>query len=231
MAWSGYLDIRAKNFPDFNMTWHGAGIWYFLVSEKGFASLQSREVTFGMELNVEKDKEPGARAAIQKLLQKEQQKDKNMMYFLLVKAEDLASAQSYILTNRVISGALSGVLILLGLANYFNVLTTGMLSRKKELAVMESVGMTGKQIRTMLIQEGIFYWIIVTILTASLGTGVLQILHRYMDSKVAYFKYAYPWAGLMLILGMLLAICILLPLALYRQMEKDSLVKRIALFH
>lgn len=231
MEISGYLDIRAKNFPDFNMTWHGAGIWYFLVSEKGFASLQSREVTFGMELNVEKDKEPGARAAIQKLLQKEQQKDKNMMYFLLVKAEDLASAQSYILTNRVISGALSGVLILLGLANYFNVLTTGMLSRKKELAVMESVGMTGKQIRTMLIQEGIFYWIIVTILTASLGTGVLQILHRYMDSKVAYFKYAYPWAGLMLILGMLLAICILLPLALYRQMEKDSLVKRIALFH
>ena len=53
-----------------------------------------------------------------------------------------------------ILGSISAVLLLAGFTNYFNVMVTGILARKKELKIMESVGMTKKQKRTMIQTEG-----------------------------------------------------------------------------
>lgn len=50
----------------------------------------------------------------------------------------------------IVGGALSFVLALIGILNFINAIVTGILSRKKELAMMEAVGMTGKQMKVML---------------------------------------------------------------------------------
>ena len=47
---------------------------------------------------------------------------------------------------------------------------TGVYTRKLELAVLESVGMTKRQIRNMLMYEGMFYGIITTVLIVTLGS-------------------------------------------------------------
>ena len=57
----------------------------------------------------------------------------------------------------LLGGALSFIVGLVGVLNFFNAILTGILARKRELAVLQSIGMTGKQLKTMLVYEGLFY--------------------------------------------------------------------------
>lgn len=227
---SGYLDTKAKGFPTLRKTWFGPGVPYFLVSEKGFSKLQTKEKTFLIEYDVDKEREPSAKAAILKMIQEENRRDENLGLYVLIKSDELADAQSYIMTNRIITGAISMVLIVMGLINYFNVMITGMITRQRELAVMESVGMTGKQIKRMLIAESSIYCAIVVFFVLTLGSGILKLLYFYMDQKIAYFKFFYPWQVIIVMFMILLLLCIAVPLHWYGRMEKQSLTQRIALF-
>ncbi len=57
----------------------------------------------------------------------------------------------------LLGGALSGIVGLVGVLNFFNAILTGIITRKRELAVLQSIGMTGKQLKTMLVCEGLLY--------------------------------------------------------------------------
>lgn len=227
MKMAGYLDTQAKGFPKFRRESNGFRP-YFLVSEKGFQKLETKEKIFSMDLNVDQDYEPAAKAAIRKILQDENHRDVCLGLYVFCKSDDLASAQEYIRTNRIILGALSMVLILMGLLNYLNVIATGILSRQKELAVMECVGMTGRQIKWMLAVEGGIYCVIVGGLVLTAGSGILQMLRMYMENKIAYFRFLYPGTTMGGILAVIFAVCVSVPLVMYGQMEKRSVTQRIA---
>ena len=225
---AGYLDTQAKGFPKLRRTWFGPGIKYFLVSEQGFAKLGTKEKCFVMDLNVEPELEPTAKAAVWKIQQDENRRDANQGLAVNCKSDTLASAQGYIQTNRIILGALSLVLILMGILNYLNVIATGILSRQRELAVMECVGMTGKQVRWMLALEGGIYCMIVGGLVLTVGSGLLQTIRLYMESRIAYFKFIYPGMETGCILATLFAACLSVPLIMYGHLEKRSLTRRTA---
>ena len=53
--------------------------------------------------------------------------------------------------------AVSLVVGLIGVLNFLNAILTGILTRRKEFAVLQSVGMTGKQLNIMLITEGVLF--------------------------------------------------------------------------
>ena len=55
----------------------------------------------------------------------------------------------------LLGGALSFIVGLVGVLNFFNAILTGIIARQRELAVLQAVGMTGKQLRAMLICEGL----------------------------------------------------------------------------
>lgn len=61
------------------------------------------------------------------------------------------------------------LLIVLGLINFVNVMLTGVIARKNEFAIMESIGTTKKQIKKILTLEGGIYAIISTILIMTFG--------------------------------------------------------------
>ena len=54
----------------------------------------------------------------------------------------------------LIGGILCAIIGLVGLLNFFNAMMTGILSRRREFAVLQAVGMTNRQLKTMLIYEG-----------------------------------------------------------------------------
>ena len=51
----------------------------------------------------------------------------------------------------LLGGALSFIVGLVGVLNFFNAILTGIITRKREFAVLQSIGMTGKQLKTMLV--------------------------------------------------------------------------------
>ena len=76
--------------------------------------------------------------------------------------------QSFYSVN-LLGNAISIMLIVIGLINFINVMITGVIIRKNEFAIMESIGTTKKQIRNMLILEGGIYALITTLLIMTFG--------------------------------------------------------------
>ena len=168
---SGYLDNRTDDFPDIRQTWHGAeGSLYFLISEKGFANIPTEKKTLYMELSADPGKEPSVNAAVQRIISEENQERSQMTetsfdeegngeagIFCISKSDLMSEASSYIRGSRMILGSISAVLLLAGFTNYFNIMVTGFLARKRELDIMESIGMTQRQKRKLIADEGAYY--------------------------------------------------------------------------
>ena len=63
-----------------------------------------------------------------------------------------------------------------GIINLLNTLITNVLTRKRELGVLQAVGLSGKQLSNMLLMEGLFYTICVLILSILFGTVLGYLL-------------------------------------------------------
>ena len=185
----GYLDNRREDFPEIRQTWHGSeGGLYFLISEKGFQRIPTEKKTLYMELNVDQTKESSVKTSIQKIISEENQRRSRMTetafdegtgeagIFCISKSDLMTEAASEIQRNRLILGSISAVLLLAGFTNYFNVMVTGVLARKKELKIMENVGMTEKQKRTMIQAEGGYYCLFTVGLLMTVGMAILLMI-------------------------------------------------------
>lgn len=58
---------------------------------------------------------------------------------------------------KYIGGFLCAIVGVIAVLNFINAILTGIISRKRELALLQAVGMTGRQLRRMLEIEGLFY--------------------------------------------------------------------------
>lgn len=216
----GYLDNRADGFPDIRQTWHGAeGSLYFLISEKGFANVPTEKKTLYMELAADPGKEPAVNAAIQRIISEENLKRSQMTetsfdeegngeagIFCISKSDLMSEASSYIWGSRMILGSISAVLLLAGFTNYFNIMVTGFLARKRELDIMESIGMTQRQKRKLIADEGAYYCLFTAGLLLTAGMAAFLPVRYYMEQKLSYFVFNWPVPEMLFLLGGLIVI-------------------------
>lgn len=220
MELAGYADTKAEGFPTLvtEGSYEKEGTLYFLTSAKGFQKLGTAQKTFQVQFDVEKDQEEQVKLALQNLLAEENRslhigaQDQGMV--MTAKSDLLEEAKSSIRTNQLIMGALSGVLIFMGILNYLNVMLTGMLSRKEEFRTLRNIGMTRKQLGNMLMLEGTYYVLTTGLLVLTIGTGILALVVAYMKARVSYFQFIYPMWEELLILVVLAVICVGCPAVL-----------------
>ena len=230
---SGYLDNQADGFPEIHQTWHGAeGDIYYLVSEKGFNRLSTKRKTFCMELNVEKKKEKKIMHEIQKILSAENQRRKSNTQtspdgegeagiFYIAKSDLMQKNADYIHGNRIMFGSISVILLCVGLVNYFNIMFTGIVGRKKELEIMRKIGMTRRQERKLLLLEGSYYVLLVAGLVASVGSIILKGINVYMRKQLSYFTFHYPVGAIAGSIVIMEIVCVIIcNLLILKKMKK-----------
>lgn len=118
------------------------------------------------------------------------------------------------------------ILAFIGIMNYLNTSVGNVQSRQREFAILESIGMTNKQLKNMLMFEGMIYAVVSLLITATLGLGLTYILYQSMNYRnVAFTVPLLP----VFIEGMVVfIICMLIPWQSYRVIEKNgSIVERI----
>ena len=111
--------------------------------------------------------------------------------------------------------------------NFINVMLTGVIARKYELAIMESIGTTKKQIGKILTIEGGYYALITTVLIMTLGNAFLLLVAAAVPSIADYAKFEYPIA---LVIGLIVAIfviCLSVPSLVYRFISKETVIERL----
>ena len=230
---SGYLDNQADGFPEIHQTWHGAeGDIYYLVSEKGFNRLSTKKKTFCMELNVEKKKEKKIMHEIQKILSAENQRRKSNTQtspygegeagiFYIARSDLMQKNADYIRGNRIMFGSISVILLCVGLVNYFNIMFTGIVGRKKELEIMRKIGMTRRQERKLLLLEGSYYVLLVAGLVASVGSIILKGINVYMRKQLSYFTFHYPVGAIAGSIVIMEIVCVIIcNLLILKKMKK-----------
>ena len=72
---------------------------------------------------------------------------------ILSRYEKQQEMAGYLLTSRIIAAGLSAVFLLIGIMNFINTMVVSVNTRKHEFATLESIGMTKKQIRNVLLWE------------------------------------------------------------------------------
>ena len=129
---------------------------------------------------------------------------------------------------RAAGTVLGGFLIFMGLANFINVIFTGIYSRQKELATLESIGMTRKQIKITLVLEGVYYCGITMVLLMTVGEILSYLIFLLIKNGVIYFAvYSFPAVQMLCVFVILVIVCVTVPLVVLRSVSKESLVERL----
>lgn len=147
---------------------------------------------------------------------------------------DFASKETYVssfdsLTSLIITigGALSIIIGIIGIANFVNSVLTSVITRKKEFAMLQSIGMTGKQLKRMLAIEGLYYAIGTIITSAVLGVLSSVIIVRGVSRSIWFFTYHFVMWPMLVIYPFLILVTATIPALLYRQIAKVSIIERL----
>ena len=128
---------------------------------------------------------------------------------------------------RLVGGALCAILALIGILNFINSMTTSILSRYREIAMLQSVGMTGRQVKQMLIYEGIGYSILGLFGSLILSVIASLTVVRMMGAELTYFTWHFTLLPVFLCSIPLILITAIVPLVCYNKMAQKTVVERL----
>ena len=126
-----------------------------------------------------------------------------------------------------LGGALSFIIGLVGVLNFINAVLTGILTRKREFAVLQSIGMTGKQLKTMLVYEGLYYTLLALALSLALCLLLGPLVGNVVGGIFWFFTYRFTALPLLAVLPVFLVLGVLVPLAVYRSVARFTVVERL----
>ena len=140
------------------------------------------------------------------------------------RAETFASDMS---SMNVLGSGISLLLLLIGVLNFINVMVTGVYSRRQELAVLESIGMTKRQISGKLTWEGFYYALFTAGCMLTLGNGVLYLISKAVVQIADYTVFSYPFGLVVCLIAVLFAVCLTVPAIVFRMTAKESVTQRL----
>ena len=127
----------------------------------------------------------------------------------------------------LLGGALSFIVGLVGILNFFNAVLTGIIARQRELAVLQSIGMTGRQLRTMLIWEGLLYALgaagLALLLTLILG----PVAFRAIEGLFWFFTYRLTLTPFLLVIPLFALLGAGIPVLTGRAEARHTIVERL----
>ena len=127
----------------------------------------------------------------------------------------------------LLGGAMSFIVGLVGILNFFNAVLTGIIARQRELAVLQSIGMTGRQLRTMLIWEGLLYALgaagLALLLTLILG----PVAFRAIEGLFWFFTYRLTLTPFLLVIPLFALLGAGIPVLTGRAEARHTIVERL----
>lgn len=127
----------------------------------------------------------------------------------------------------VVGGTISFILGLIGILNFINASVTSIISRRRELAMLQSTGMTGKQLKLMLIGEGFIYALLTLIFTVTAGSLISYGLVQLIAGQIWFFTYHFTVLPIIICIPFLVLISLLIPVLSYHSVSKQSIVERL----
>ena len=143
------------------------------------------------------------------------------------KATHRAYFREFRMTFVILGGLLCAIIGIVGILNFFNAMMTAILARSREFAVLQSVGMTGRQLETMLLWEGLLYTLGSGLIAGLLSAAVNPLAGRLLESAYWFYSYHYTITPVLAMLPAFIVLGCAIPAVMYRQAVKQSIVERL----
>ncbi|MCB2338831.1 ABC transporter permease [Clostridium estertheticum] len=138
--------------------------------------------------------------------------------------KEFAKTQS---TYNVVGYSLSFVIALIGILNFVNSMATSIISRRKEHAMLQSIGMTGRQLYKMLLFEGLYYALFTILIVVTFGTAFSYIIVKVIAGGIWFFSYHITLVPVAICLPFLIVMSVVIPIICYKTTSKRSIVERL----
>ena len=122
---------------------------------------------------------------------------------------------------------ISAFVTLYGILNLINMMIGNIATRKRELSVLESIGMEVRQIRNMLFWESIMYVFPAILITFFVGGAAGYGFVAAYKQIAEYMNYRFPLIPYLLYAAMMILIPLLISSVSLNRQSKLSLVERI----
>ena len=197
--------------------------YYIAMPEDSLKAMCSSDVTYYWDISVEKGKEETAAEEVREL----------------VSEAEVLEVRTFLEENKLSENAIRytlygcyGMLAVFGLIGILNLINTMINSvhvRKKELGMLQAIGMSGRQTVYMLQLEGLFYTAGTLVLSLGLGSilGYVIFLWAKTEGLMGIRVYHYPAVPVVCLAGIVLAVQILITYFVNMNFKKLSLIERI----
>ncbi len=151
--------------------------------------------------------------------------DLNMSY--QSKASISAEYENTQRTYQTVGVSLSILIALVGIMNFINTVITSIHARKLELAMMQSIGMTTRQTRIMLMLEGLIIIGFALLITLTIGSFISFIGLNSLVSQSSVMSFYFTVTPSLICTPVLLLISVLVSHMSQESISKDSIVERL----
>lgn len=127
----------------------------------------------------------------------------------------------------LVGGALALVIGLIGILNFINAVLTSILARRREFVTLQCIGMTRRQLKTLLCWEGGYYTIFTAAVSTFLSICCSLLIVRPFSANLWFMSFKFVLWPLAVILPILLVLSVLIPRIAYRSTDRQSLVERL----
>jgi putative ABC transport system permease protein len=112
------------------------------------------------------------------------------------RVEEMKQARNDAMTLNIFLYGFIGVIAAIAFLNILNTVSTNLILRTKEFAVLKAIGMTQKEIRKMVLLEGVFYGVFAAVYGSLLGTA-LSYGVSYLMRNAVQIEWVMPWSSIL----------------------------------
>lgn len=127
----------------------------------------------------------------------------------------------------IIGGVLCFIVGFIGILNFINSMLTSIITRKREFAMMKSIGMTGKQLNKMIMFEGLYHAMLTIAITMTIGNIFAYFIVNALAGQIWFFKYHFTVLPILIATPILIVISVIIPYLSYKGTTQQTLVEQL----
>lgn len=195
----------------------------FLMSNEALKKLSKNNLTYYVNIKAKKGQAKAIQPAIENIVEESE------LFNLESYEEVLTQWESSMQLMTGAGYAIMLVLAIVGIMNLINTTIDSILSRKKELGVMQAIGMSDRQMKKMLRTEGLVYAGGIILLAGGLGSILGYLVYLYAESNglMQIKVYQYPLIQVLLMILLVVVVQLILTYATTTIVNKETVIKRI----
>lgn len=141
--------------------------------------------------------------------------------------ESMKQANNMILVIKILMYGFIGLITLIGVTSVFNTISTSMALRKREFAVLRSIGLTRKGFNKILFFESLFFGLKSLIYAIPVSLGVTIIIHYALADMMSINSIVIPWKAIIISIVSVFVIVLLTMMYSTSKIKKHNIIEQI----